>query len=78
MTTYEPPWRYSDRNMGGPFQEEHTYTFEEAGGGTRLTLALEAEPGGFFRMSGPLLEKVARRQIRKELEILKDMLETRG
>ena len=78
VTAYEPPRRYSDRrNIGGPFQDEHTYTFEEAGGGTRLSLAMEAHPGGFFRITGPLLEQAIQRQVRKELGTLKDKLEPR-
>jgi uncharacterized protein YndB with AHSA1/START domain len=80
VTAYEPPRRYSDRrNLGGPFQDEHTYTFEEAGGGgTRLSLAMEAHPGSFFRIIEPLLEKAIQRQVRKELGTLKDVLEARG
>lgn len=79
MTAYEPPRRYVDRNMGGPFHDEHTYTFEETeGGGTRLTVTMEAEPGGFFRITGPLLEKAVRRQFRKELKTLKGVLEARS
>jgi hypothetical protein len=62
--------------MGGPFHDEHTYTFEEVeGGGTRLSLVMEGNPGGFFRIDGPLLEKAVRRQVRKELRTLKDLLE---
>jgi hypothetical protein len=79
VTAYEPPRRYPDRNMGGAFKDEHTYTFEEAGGGgTRLSVAMEMQPGGFFRITGPLLEKATQRQLRKELGTLKGMLEPRG
>ncbi len=80
VSAYEPPRRYSDRrNIGGPFQDEHTYTFEEAGGGgTRLSLAMEAHPGGFFRTFGPLLEQAIQHQVRKELGTLKDKVEARG
>jgi uncharacterized membrane protein len=79
VSSYEPPRRYVDRNLGGPFHDEHTYTFEEEpGGGTRLTVAMEAHPGGFFRISGPLLERAIRRQFRKELQTLKGVLEARG
>lgn len=80
VTAYEPPRRYSDRRkIGGPFQDEHTYNFEEeTGGGTHLSLTMEAHPSGFFRIFGPLLEKAIQRQVRKELGTLKDMLEARG
>ncbi len=78
VSAYEPPRRYSDRNMGGPFKDEHTYIFEEAAGGTRLSVAMEMQPGGFFRITGPLLEKATQRQVRKELQTLEGILESRG
>jgi uncharacterized protein YndB with AHSA1/START domain len=76
---HQPPRRHSDRSVGGPFAQEYTYTFEEtAGGGTRLTQVAEGEPGGFFRLVGPLLKAAGRRQFRADLENLKDLLEAQG
>ena len=46
-------------------------------GGTRYTQVAEGEPGGFFRLVGPLLEMAGRRQFRADLGNLKDLLETR-
>jgi uncharacterized protein YndB with AHSA1/START domain len=75
---YEPNRRYTDRAAGGPIPDQDwTYTFEEVSGGTRLTRAAEGEPGGFFRLAGPLLERAGRRQIRADLGNLKDLLEAR-
>jgi hypothetical protein len=47
-------------------------------GGTRLTQAAEGEPGGFFRLVGPLLEVAGRRQFKTDLANLKDLLEARS
>ena len=78
VTAYEPPRRHSARSTGGPFPQEYTYILEEAaGGGTRLTLVAEGEPGGFFRLVGPLLQRAGSRQFRADLATLKDLLETR-
>jgi uncharacterized protein YndB with AHSA1/START domain len=75
---YEPNRRYTDRAAGGPIPDQDwTYTFEEVSGGTRITRAAEGEPGGFFRLAGPLLERAGRRQIRADLGNLKDLLEAR-
>ncbi len=75
VTAQEPPRRQSARSTGGPFPQEYTYILEEAaGGGTRLTLVAEGEPGGFFRLAGPLLERAVRRQFRTDLANLKDLL----
>jgi carbon monoxide dehydrogenase subunit G len=77
VSDHEPDRRHSDTSRGGPFEQEYTYTLEETGGGgTRLTWVAEAEPGGFFRLVGPLLERAGRRQFRADLQNLKDLLET--
>lgn len=79
VSAHEPPRRHSDKSTGGPFPQEYTYTFEEtAGGGTRFTQVAEGEPGGFFKLVGPLLEMAGRRQFRADLQTLKDLLETQG
>lgn len=77
VVSYEPPRRSSHRSTGGPFEQEWTRTFEEtAGGGTRLTQVAQGEPGGFFRLAGPMLEMAGRRQFRADLGTLKDLLES--
>ena len=79
VTAQEPPRRQSARSIGGPFLQEYTYILEEAaGGGTRLTLVAEGEPGGFFRLVGPLLRDAGSRQFRADPATLKDLLEARG
>jgi uncharacterized membrane protein len=76
VTAHEPNRLHSHRSTGGPLPQEYTSTFEEtAGGGTRMTQAVEGEPGGFFRLAGPLLEAAGRRQFKADLETLKDLLE---
>lgn len=79
VVSYDPPRRSSHKSMGGPMPQEWTRTFEEtASGGTRLRQIVEGEPGGFFRLAGPLLERAGRRQFRTDLENLKDLLEAQG
>jgi uncharacterized membrane protein len=76
VTVHEPNRRHAHRSTGGPLPQEYTSTFEEtAAGGTRMTQVVEGEPGGFFRLAGPLLERAGRRQFRADLETLKDLLE---
>ncbi len=78
VTAHEFPRFHSHKSTGGPFPTEWTLTFEEVAGGTRYTQVAEGEPGGFFGLAGPLLERVGRRQFRTDLENLKDLLEARG
>ena len=77
--SYEPNRRYTDRATGGPVpDQEWTYTFEEVSEGTtRLTRAAEGEPGGFFKLADPLIERALKRQVRADLETIKDLLEAR-
>ena len=76
----EPSRRYTDRAVGGPVpNQDWIYTFEEMPAGTtRLTRAVEGEPGGFFKLAEPLIERALKRQLRTDLETLKDLLEAWG
>lgn len=76
VTAYEPNRLYSHKSTGGPFPVEWTLTFEQAAGGIRLTEDAQGEPGSFFRLVGRLLERATRRQMRTDLETLKDLLES--
>ncbi len=78
VTAHEFPRRHTHKSTGGPLPTEWTLTFEEVAGRTRYTQVAEGEPGGFFGLVGPLLERVGRRQLRTDLENLKDLLEARG
>ena len=77
--SYEPDRLFKERAAGGPIpDQEWTYTLEEVSeGATRLTRAVQGEPGGFFKFADPLIERALKRQIRADLETLKDLLEAR-
>jgi Polyketide cyclase / dehydrase and lipid transport len=60
----------------GPFPMETTYTWADSPGGTRMTLRNRGEPGGFSRLASPLLAAAMRRANRKDLERLKQILES--
>jgi ligand-binding SRPBCC domain-containing protein len=77
-TSYEANRRYIDRAVGGPIpNQQWEYTFEEVPGGTSLRRAVEAELGGLVRLLEPLQKRVVQRQLRKDLQTLKDVLEAR-
>jgi uncharacterized membrane protein len=78
VTAHEFPRRHSHKSTGGPLPQEWTLTFEEAADGTRVTELVEGEPGGFFGLAAPLLERAGRRQFGADLETLKDLLEAQG
>jgi uncharacterized membrane protein len=77
-TSYKPNRRYTDRAVGGPIPNQRwNYTFEEVQGGTRLSRAVEAESGGILKLLEPLQKRAVKRQLRKDLQSLKDLLEAR-
>jgi len=65
--------------MGGPVLVTINFIYEPVSSeGTRITQRNEGEPGGFFGLVGPVLERALRRQMRTTLENLNDLLEARG
>jgi len=79
ITSIEPNRQFSYHATGGPLPDQRwTFACEEVSGGTRLTAVVEGEPGGFFRLAEPLIQRAVNRQFRADLGTLKDMLESRG
>ena len=78
IIAYEPHGKYGTKVVGGPFPLEARYTLETAGNGTRLTLVIEGEPGGFFKLAEPLVVSLAKRSYEADLHNLKEMLEAQA
>ena len=74
VTEYELNRNYVQRSKS-PFPVEVRQTYEAVEGGTRITITLEAEPGGFFKLAEPLLKSTAKRDIDVEFANLKDLME---
>jgi uncharacterized protein YndB with AHSA1/START domain len=78
LTEYEPNRSYATKSKSGPVPVESRVTFERVEGGTRVTVTLAGEPGGFFKLAEPLLVKLAKRQFEAALANLKDLMEARA
>jgi uncharacterized membrane protein len=81
--TYEivdliPHARLVMRTAEGPFPMETTYEWTPATpSGTRMRLRNRGQPSGFSKLVAPVMERAMRRANRKDLECLKQLLESR-
>ena len=77
-TSYEADRRYTDRAVGGPIPNQWWHSaFQEVPVGTRFTRAVEVESGGLLKLLEPLQKRAARRQLKKDLQTLKQVVEAR-
>jgi hypothetical protein len=73
-----PGERFVMSTAEGPFPMETTYTWEDApGGATRMRLRNRGEPAGFAKVAGLVMAPAMRRANRKDLRLLKRVLEQR-
>ena len=78
IIAHEPHRRYESRMVEGPFPLEARYSLAPAENGTRLSLVVEGEPGGFFKLAEPLVASLAKRSYEADLNNLKEMLEAQA
>jgi hypothetical protein len=72
VTAYELNRHVRHWSTGGPMPIEVNYVFEEVpGAGTRLTVSIDNQPEGFFKLIGPVFRRAAKLQIRNDLRTLK-------
>jgi uncharacterized membrane protein len=75
-TSYEANRQLTDRALGGPVPNQRWQSsFQEVSGGTGMTRAVEVESTGVLRLLEPLQQWTARRQMKKDLQTLKGLLE---
>lgn len=71
----EPGARMVMATAQGPFPMETTYTWEDAGSGTRMGLRNRGEPAGFASVAAPVMARAIRRANEADLRQLKSVLE---
>ena len=76
VTEYEPNRKYGFRSISGPLQSFTTYTFEIIKSCTQVTLSLQANAINLIGLNESVLEKKLKRQLKENLALLKNILET--
>ena len=78
LTEYEPGSRLVMRTAEGPFPMETTYSWvATTAATTRMELRNRGEPTGFSKVAAPLMTRAMKRANRKDLVLLKSILESR-
>ena|SRR5438132_7865721 len=67
--------RLVEMHVERPFPMQVRYELSDAPEGTRAVIVARGEAGGFFRLAAPLLNRMVRRNIQKDLEALKAHVE---
>jgi uncharacterized protein YndB with AHSA1/START domain len=76
VTEYEPPARLTLRALDGPVRFRVEHRLEELDSDTHLHVLGEARPTGMLRFAGPVVERKAREELRRDFERLKEILES--
>jgi len=61
-----------------PFQMTIRLEFEDADKGTLARIRIQGEGTGFYKLAGPMLANTIKRNVIKDLQTLKGILESRG
>jgi len=73
---YEPPSAFSARTVSGSLPATIHLLLEPLDSGTELTLVVDAELRGFYKLMGPLMKWVVQRHFTTQLRTLKNLLES--
>ncbi len=77
ITEYEPTSKYGFKSLSGPVHSRTSYTFEIVGGATRINISMQASAVDLFPEAEGFVEKKMTKQLKENLAMLKEILETR-
>lgn len=76
LVSYVPSERVDWELLNGPYQGRGGYRLVPVDGGTEFTLVADVEPTGYLKLLGPLFAWIGRRQNQRDVEKLRDILES--
>jgi uncharacterized membrane protein len=74
----DPERRLAMRSVQAPFPMAVSYSFEDTDGadaGTTISVRVEGQPEGMYKVAGPLLARQVRRSVANDLRMLKKLME---
>jgi uncharacterized membrane protein len=77
ITEYEANKRYGFKSLSGPLQSQTLYTFEMANGSTWINLTTQVRATDALEVQEKIFEKQLKKQLKENLALLKDILETK-
>jgi len=75
VTEFEPNKKCTFKTTSGPIKFNMMQTFEPAGGGTKMSIHIEAEVGGFFKLAEGAVSGNIKKQFEDQAVKLKQLLE---
>jgi len=75
LTAFETNAKWAAKVVKGPVPYEITSTFEAANGGTKMTMRLEGEPSGFFKVAQGMVSGQLEKNLEESGQKLKELLE---
>ena len=79
VVEYDPESLIVMKSVKGPFPMKVSYRFQETPDGTLARIHVQGEASGFYsKITGPVMSRAVKRNITKDLERLKRLLESNG
>ena len=77
VTEYEPNAKYGFKSLSGPLQSNTSYAFSMDRGCTKINISTQAIAVNSIQLNEGILEKKMKKQLKENLALLKDILETK-
>ena len=76
VSDHVPDTRLAMRSVKAPFPMLVTYEFEDADNATLARIRIQGEATGFYKLAGPAMSGMVKRNITNDLATLKTLLES--
>lgn len=75
ITAYESNAKWAAKVLEGPVPYEVVASYEPADGGTNVTMHIDGEPSGFFKLAQGAVQKQLDKSMEEDLQRLKEQVE---